>query len=72
MPTMLFSLITAALSALYVATHADAALAILQRSGAEVVLRLLGLGAPALLLALFAMLGAIAVVVLHSRAGQTA
>jgi hypothetical protein len=64
---MLFSLTTAALAVIYVVTRAHAAVEILQRPGDELAPRLLALGAPVLLLIAFAILGAIAVAVVHSR-----
>jgi len=63
----LFSLTTAALAVAYVVTRAHAAVVILQRPDGEIAPRLLALGAPVLLLAAFAILGAIAVAVIHSR-----
>ena len=64
---MVFSLTTAALAVAYVITRADAAVSILQRPGDEMLPRLVALGAPMLLLAAFAILGAIAAAVIHSR-----
>jgi hypothetical protein len=64
---MVFSLTTAALAVAYVVSRAEAAVAILQRPGADLVPRLLALGAPMLLLVALAILGGIAAAVLHSR-----
>ena len=67
---MLFSLVTAALAVIYVVVRAQAIVEILLKPsvrGDEIGARLLALGAPVLLLGGFAVLGAIAGALLHSR-----
>ena len=67
---MLFSLVTAALAVIYVVVRAQAIVEILLKpsvNGDEIGARLLALGAPVLLLGGFAVLGAIAGALLHSR-----
>jgi hypothetical protein len=67
---MLFSLVTAALAVIYVVVRAQAIVEILLKPsvrGDEIGARLLALGAPVLLLGGFAILGAIAGALLHSR-----
>ena len=67
---MLFSLVTAALAVVYVVVRAQAIVEILLKPsvrGDEIGARLLALGAPVLLLGGFAVLGAIAGALLHSR-----